>query len=867
MIGTAMNKNLPLVTIVTITYNIIKTGRDKFINQCFESIHNQTYPNIEHIVIDGASTDGTLDIIKKYAEQKKLKYISEPDNGIYDAMNKGILKAKGKYIAFMNSDDFYNRNDAVEQAVKVLEERNADFCGGNTFFLDEANPLNSHYRFANLNQAFTLMPFCHQTMFCRRSVLIAEKMFDTSFKSAGDYDFILRLYLKGYKGTVVPLTYVTFRIGGESFVNYKTSHDECLHIMDKYFGDKYQMNEEERKNWIYHHVLPTKLEELTQQYLIDKTAYNIPKLTVITVCFNIIKAGRLESFRNCVESVHNQSYPNIEHLIVDGASTDGTVDILKEYADKGWIKYVSEPDNGIYDAMRKGVAYSSGEYCYFLNTDDYFYDNDVVKDMMEAFEEYNVDACFGDLFPYLLDENAQYVKVFEINKPASFADIVDKQSLLKRSIHHQTIFYNKKIFYNSSFFDEHITDGSDWLLHCQAFIKNNYTFKHIKRTVTHFNMGGVSTKMDNNPIDEYMRIQNYLYETFEQYIEKPVEAIFKKNQIKKKKIKFGPLTLMRIKEKTGSKKIYLFNFLPILKIKKKHNRKKFYLFGFVPLFSKKNYKKIINSYQKLLHDQQTHFNSLIAEKDKILGNLSELINTNLKEMSSRLSNMLVPQENPQEYLKSFSQAGEDKVIDFIFFYFTDIDRSKIRYLDIGANYPIDNNNTYFYYIRNGNGVLVEPNRELCNLAEDKRPRDTVINAGIRFNEQDSSEYYAFDECGLNTFDASRVDTITSKGHKLLDSYQVSLLSVNDILAKHFPDGVDMVSIDAEGVDVAILKSIDFKQYRPVLFCIEANKNILNNEGKSEVVKFLESNDYVLMADTSINYIFLAHEALILNKYC
>ena len=71
---------------------------------------------------------------------------------------------------------------------------------------------------------------------------------------------------------------------------------------------------------------------------------------------------------------------------------------------------------------------------------------------MEYFEDTQIDACFGDLFPYLIDEKAPYVKVFEINKPASFADITDKASLLRRNIHHQTIFYNKKIFYNSSFF-------------------------------------------------------------------------------------------------------------------------------------------------------------------------------------------------------------------------------------------------------------------------------------------------------------------------------------------------------------------------------------------------------------------------------
>lgn len=859
-----MSKKLPLVSVITCTYNIVKAERAEYIRQCFSSIHNQTYPEIEHIVIDGASSDGTVDILEDYSKQGKLKYYSEPDNGIYDAMNKGILKAKGKYIVFMNSDDFYNRLDAVEQAVKVLENENADFCGGNTFFLDEKNPVNSHYRYANLHQVFTLMPFCHQTMFCRRSVMLKENMFDVSFKSAGDYDFIIRLYLKGYKGAVVPLTYVTFRVGGESFSNYQVSHQECLYILDKYFGNYYRMNKDECHQWLYQHRLPVKLEHYLETYLKDKKAFNIPKITIITACFNIVKAGRVESFKNCMESVHKQNYPNIEHLIIDGASTDGTVKLLREYAKKGWIKYISEPDKGIYDAMQKGVYHASGEYCYFLNSDDHFFDDNVVSDVMEYFEDTQIDACFGDLFPYLIDEKAPYVKVFEINKPASFADITDKASLLRRNIHHQTIFYNKKIFYNSSFFDDKLPQGSDCLLHCQAFIRNNYTFKHIDRIITCFNMGGVSTNANNNPIEECMAVQKYLCGLYGSYIENTQKKVV---EVKKKKVKFGPIVLLRIREKNHCKKVYLFNFLPLLTIKKKKNKKKFYLFGVLLVYRKKDYKKIICNCQKQLKIQQAYFETVLAEKENALKKLQEKVNQRLIELSDKLSQLNIPEKDASEYLKSFSQAGEDKVIDFIFFYFTNVDRSQIRYLDIGANYPIDNNNTYFYYLRNGKGVLVEPNKELCAIAESKRSHDTIINAGIKFSDASSSEYYTFDECGLNTFDASRVENITAKGHKLIGSYTVPLISINDILRQYFSSGVDFISIDAEGVDIAILKTIDFELCRPTLFCVEANKNILNRKAKSEVIEFLENKNYVLMADTSINYIFLAREALILNKYC
>lgn len=99
--------SIPLVTVITVTYNLIKGKREKFIIQCLESVHNQRYSNIEHIVIDGASDDGTLPLLKKYESLGWIKLFSEPDTGIYDAMNKGILKANGKYVSILNSDDFF----------------------------------------------------------------------------------------------------------------------------------------------------------------------------------------------------------------------------------------------------------------------------------------------------------------------------------------------------------------------------------------------------------------------------------------------------------------------------------------------------------------------------------------------------------------------------------------------------------------------------------------------------------------------------------------------------------------------------------------------------------------------------------------
>ena len=97
-----------------------------------------------------------------------------------------------------------------------------------------------------------------------------------------------------------------------------------------------------------------------------------PKVTVITATYNLIKNGREKSFRQCVESVHHQTYKNIEHLIIDGASTDGTLELIAEYEKKGWLRCVSEPDKGMADAMNKGIQKASGEYVIILISDDYY---------------------------------------------------------------------------------------------------------------------------------------------------------------------------------------------------------------------------------------------------------------------------------------------------------------------------------------------------------------------------------------------------------------------------------------------------------------------------------------------------------------
>lgn len=174
-------------TVVTICYNARETIEDTIL-----SVVGQTYENVEYIIIDGGSTDGTVEIIKKYAD--RLAYwVSEPDKGIYDAMNKGIAIASGEYINFMNSGDKFASNDVVSKIVNITEPNDTLIYGDwNIIFPDG----KSQFRKSDTIDYFkTDMPFCHQASFIRTDYIKAHP-FDISFNIKSDYDLMYKVYCK-----------------------------------------------------------------------------------------------------------------------------------------------------------------------------------------------------------------------------------------------------------------------------------------------------------------------------------------------------------------------------------------------------------------------------------------------------------------------------------------------------------------------------------------------------------------------------------------------------------------------------------------------------------------------------------------------
>lgn len=228
-----------LVSIITVCFN-----SELSIQDTIESVLSQTYKNIEYIIVDGKSTDRTLEIIKRYEPmfEGRMRIISEPDKGIYDAMNKGIHKASGTLIGILNSDDYYETN-AVEHIVHRFQEMMVDDAGENSMIpqlilygfqrnlLDNKEMSVVLYRHENLkNQMIT-----HPTCFVTRTVYEKQGVYDLRYKSSADYEFMLRVQEMGEVIFQPVYQIITnFRMGGMS--SGERGYRETARIQYRYGG-------------------------------------------------------------------------------------------------------------------------------------------------------------------------------------------------------------------------------------------------------------------------------------------------------------------------------------------------------------------------------------------------------------------------------------------------------------------------------------------------------------------------------------------------------------------------------------------------------------------------------------------------------
>lgn len=220
-----MTDNYPLVSIITVVLN-----RKDTVEDAIKSVLGQSYKNIEYIIVDGGSTDGTLEIIEKYKDTppvnalvggKISKFVSEQDRGVYDAMNKGIKMASGEIVGLLNADDFYNASNVVEKAVRTFEAKKVDCLWGDLVYVDKDNPdriirywESSEYKQGKFKKGW--MP-PHPAFFVKKWVYEKYGLFNLDFPISADYEIMLR-FLKRHKirSCYIPQVFVKMRQGGQS---------------------------------------------------------------------------------------------------------------------------------------------------------------------------------------------------------------------------------------------------------------------------------------------------------------------------------------------------------------------------------------------------------------------------------------------------------------------------------------------------------------------------------------------------------------------------------------------------------------------------------------------------------------------------
>ena len=212
---------------------------------------------------------------------------------------------------------------------------------------------------------------------------------------------------------------------------------------------------------------------------------------------------------------------------------------------------------------------------------------------------------------------------------------------------------------------------------------------------------------------------------------------------------------------------------------------------------------------------------------------------------------------PTKYLSNtYSQVGEDAIINFL------INDKKIKdlsYLDIGTNNPDWGNNTYLFYLKGFRGVCVEADKSFISKIKRVRTEDVILNFGVGVESGKSASFYIFDEPSLNTFDKDEAESRQNQGTvKILSIESVEIKTISEIISENFNSYPDLLSLDIEGLDFMVLKSIDFDKFPIPIICAETctySENHLRPKNP-EIADFMLKNGYFVYADTYVNTIFV-----------
>ncbi len=385
------SSNDTLVSIITVSFNSEKT-----IAQTINSVRRQTYSNIEYIIIDGCSRDSTVSIIEKNKDIIDY-YLSEPDDGLYYAMNKGLELAQGQYILLLNSDDWYEDN-AVETLVSALDYSGCDFVGGLARYIDEDSGHSKILRSMPFDHSSYLrMSLRHETMLVPARLYNSVGPYNTEFKIIADKFLTAMLFKSGFTYYEVPTAILNFRTSGVSNTNIDGLKTERKNIIFKHFPFLNDKELEVLNNptlslpneivkianshldqadlvkacraWLHDfRINGAKKWQTNDLELIGQTdPQNWPRISVILPFYEAES-----SISRCLSSVLNQTFRSIEIICINDRAIDGSQDLVDKLAIQDQrIKCVTNDLNlGLGGSRNRGIREARGRYIFHIDPDD-----------------------------------------------------------------------------------------------------------------------------------------------------------------------------------------------------------------------------------------------------------------------------------------------------------------------------------------------------------------------------------------------------------------------------------------------------------------------------------------------------------------
>lgn len=405
----------PLISVITVCWNSAET-----IEQTIQSIQSQTYENVEYIIVDGNSSDATLDIIRKY-EHLIDYYVSEPDKGIYDAMNKGLELAQGEAVLLLNSDDWY-RDDAVERLVNAWQYSGCDFVGALALYIGEDG---NNYVLPSMSYDHSVllrMPLRHETMLIPSALYDKVGPYDLSYPIIADFDLTIRLFRAGASYFELREPLLNFRTTGVSNTAMEQLHDEHHALLVRTFpflqpevsqslADHSKARPEAfidaANAHLDQHEFVLAVRAMVKDFgrlwggfwaeaplaqIASQTPMLYPKISVIMPVYNA-----QEILQDTLDSLLLQEgLPEIEVICVDDCSTDGTVTILERAVSQdGRVRFLkNETNKGPAASRNAAIRQARGQYVFMLDADDRV-PAGALKKLYEAAQEHGSTVVRG----------------------------------------------------------------------------------------------------------------------------------------------------------------------------------------------------------------------------------------------------------------------------------------------------------------------------------------------------------------------------------------------------------------------------------------------------------------------------------------